>query len=215
MLNEQNFTAIILKKQPFGEADEIITFFTRENGKVRGLAKSVKLAKSKMQNSLQSLFVVSLTLAGRGNLAKIISSEVRETHGGLRVNLENLKYAFYAQEVVLKFTPDGQKNEELFELLIKFLKFLETHTQNLDLALAKFKTDFLSVSGLAASYHQGLANRPEALSLCLSLETASFNELDPAKNVGDVEPLQKFLSEFIAYYLEREVKAEAFLRGVV
>ncbi|MBI3231986.1 MAG: DNA repair protein RecO [Candidatus Doudnabacteria bacterium] len=213
MSGNQKYTAIILKKQAFGEADEIITFFTRESGKVRGLAKSVKLSKSKLQNSLQCLFVVNLTLAGRGQLPKVIAAEVTESFFSLRLKLEVLKHAFYANELALKFTADGQKNEKLFDLLLGFLKFLETNGRNLELALAKFKTDFLSASGWSASYHQGLARQPKHLDLCLSLENASFNEIGNRKNFGEVAALQKFLSEFIAYHLEREVKSEKFLNS--
>jgi DNA repair protein RecO (recombination protein O) len=75
MSRENTYAALVLKKQPLNEADELITVFTKEIGKLRVLAKSVKFAKSKLQYSLQSLFLVNLTVTG-GGLPKIIGVEV-------------------------------------------------------------------------------------------------------------------------------------------
>lgn len=215
MSREISYTAIILKKQPLGEADEIITFFTREAGKVRGLAKSVKLMKSKLQNSLQSLFLVNLGLSGSGSLPKIISAEVKQTFPGLRQNLDAIKRAFYASELVIKFMPDGQKNETLFNLVLDFFRYLENQPRNLDLALAKFKTEFLSAAGFAAVYHRDLVKDQNQLKQCLDLEKTSFDNINRAENFGEIAPLQEFLSQFIVYHLEREVKSERFLDSVI
>lgn len=215
MSREQKYTAIILKKQPLNEADEIITCFTREAGKIRGLAKAVKLAKSKLQNNLQGLFLVNLSVAGRGHLPKIIGVEPIQTFLRLRQNLELMKYAFYGSELLLKFTPDGQKNEKLFDLFLNFLVYLETYDTNFNLALAKFKTDFLSAVGFAAAYHQDLAKLKVQLEQCLNLESSSFPEISRVRDFGEIAPLQEFLSDFIVYHLEREVKSERFIKSVV
>jgi len=213
MSREISYTAIILKKQAFGEADEIITFFTREAGKVRGLAKSVKLAKSKLQNNLQNLTLVDVSLAGQGQLPKIIAAEAKQTFTGLRHNLDSLKRAFYASELVLRFTPDGQKDETLFALLLEFLECLDAGAGHADLALAKFKAGFLFSAGLAATAHDSLGNQTENLKLCRDLEACEFGDLQ-GKPWDNIEPLQKFLSEFIVFHLEREVKSEQYLNAV-
>lgn len=213
MSREISYTAIILKKQAFNEADEIITFFSREAGKVRGLAKSVKLIKSKLQNSLQNLILAEVVLAGRGHLPKIIGAQARETFRHMRQNLELMKHAFYASELVLRFTPDGQKNAELFDLFLDFLFFLNANPAKAGLALAKFKAGFLSAAGFSATAHQSLQSQAGQLRLCNELEACAFNRLEE-KSWSNLEPLQKFLSEFIVYHLEREVKSEAFLKSV-
>src|SRR5947208_3391870 len=72
MPRENTYQAMILKKQAYAEADEIITFFTFEHGKVRALAKSVKSPKSKLQQKLQALFLVQVTLS-HSKFPKIIT----------------------------------------------------------------------------------------------------------------------------------------------
>ena len=113
MSRETKCRGVILKKQAFNEGDEIITFFTRELGKIRCLAKSVKSSKSKLQQKLQSLFIVDISFT-HGKLPKVISVEPVKVFSAMRENLQALKRAFYAQELVLKFTPDEQKNEPLY-----------------------------------------------------------------------------------------------------
>lgn len=213
MPREQSHTAIILKKQPFGEADEIITFYTRESGKVRGLAKSVKLAKARLQNNLQNLTLAEVSLAGHGQLPKIIAAEAKKTFSGLRHNLELLKRAFYASELILRFTPDGQKDEQLFGLYLEFLEYLDSDPSGSDLALAKFKTGFLQAAGLSATAHDSLGGQDKNLRLCRDLESCAFKDLD-SKAWEDVGSLQKFLSNFIVFHLERQVKSEGFLNAV-
>jgi DNA repair protein RecO len=211
MSREQTYTAIILKKQAFGEADEIVTFFTKEAGKVRGLAKSVKFSRAKLQNNLQSLFLVDLTLAESRQLPKIIGVAAVEHFPFMRSNMDLINHALYATELVLKFTADEQKNEKLFNLLLEFLRHLENNNRYLDLALAKFKTQFLSAVGFSVIYNENLEQQQKEK--CLALEAAAFSELN--SSLGDLGGLQKLLSNFITFHLEREVKSERFLQDVV
>lgn len=214
MSREANYTAIILKKQPFNEADEIITFFSRQTGKIRGLAKSVKLPKARLQNALQSLFAVEVTLVNRGNLPQIIAAEPQKTFARLRHQLDLLKLGLYAVELVLRFTPDGQKNEPLFDLLYDFLNYLDTDGRQQEVSLAKFKAQFLVTVGLSASAHEDLGTESDRLKLCQTLENISFTELNYT-TWPDIAPLQRFLSDFIVYHLDREVKSERFLQNMV
>src|SRR5579884_2891176 len=54
--------SIILKKSSFSEGSEIITMYTREHGKVRGFARSIKSPKSKLAFGLQPLFYSDVDL---------------------------------------------------------------------------------------------------------------------------------------------------------
>jgi len=235
MSRELRYTAIVLKKQPFSEGDEIITFFTKEQGKVRALAKSIKLSKSKLAQKLQSLFLVELQIAG-GQLPKIIGAEPREVFSRMRENMEAVKIAFYAQELVLKFTPDEHKNEELFNLFLEFLRFLDSAQEAvLGLGLAKFKMAILQALGLAVNQQvqtkpipiffsaehggftvekAGMAVPRETLGLFTALlKTNGFLDLAQLSGAKGLPQLQDVLSQFIEYQLERKVKSEGFLKS--
>jgi DNA repair protein RecO (recombination protein O) len=237
MSREVTYLSIILKKQPYNEGDELITVFTKEAGKLRLLAKSVKLQKAKLQSGLQQLFLVKLTLA-LSNLPKIIGAEVVKPFMGLRENLAAVKRAFYASELVLKFTPDEQKNEALFNLLREFFSFLNSGAKQkiLDLALAKFKINILQTLGLDISTLEdskffsnslgGFGNRQSAdarqvhepaVTLFTSLKDCRFDYLHNIEVGEDIhlQELQNLLSQFVEYQLERKVLSEGYLNHVL
>lgn len=240
MSRESSYNAIILKKQSYGEGDEILTVFSREAGKLRVLAKSIKFSKSKLQYSLQTLFLVRLTLAGSSNFPKVIGAEVLESFGHIRQNLSGAKIAFYVLELLMKFTADEQKNEPLFDLGVDFFKFLDKPgnlEQDLLLGLAKFKIEFLETLGLGVSAPEngelnegaGFSNLrggflfadnaadyqktgKEVFRQFLTLRRLGFSQLPQARQeLGDLNALQNLLSGFIRYQLERDIKSEDFL----
>lgn len=241
MSRENTYSAIILKKQPLNEADEIVTFFTKESGKVRALAKASKFAKSKLQYSLQSLFLVKVRTTTKG-LPKIIGVEVVNSFANIRGNFEAVKTAYYAAELMLKFTPDEQKNEALFDLGGNFLSFLSQPGVSgsvLAGGLVKFKMAFLESLGLSIHYQaadkanlpvffsnsrgsflfgqtaqDAMAIGPELFRRFVELGRLSFGEiLNSQKKFDDssVSQLQQLLANFITYQLEREVKSEKYL----
>jgi DNA repair protein RecO (recombination protein O) len=238
MSREQKYQALVLKKQPFNEGDEIITFYTREGGKIRALAKAVKFSTSKLQQKLQALFLVDLILT-QSRMPKIISVQPLRTFSSLRENLAAVKMSYFAVETILKFTPDEHKNEQLFDLAVEFFKYLDETSEGevLDLGLLKFKMDILESLGLGVQLEDsqfqgqagffnpakggfysrqtggGLPVTPQAHSLFLSLKPLSFNGLKELKEYEGLADLQYLLSAFIEYQLERPVKSEQYLNG--
>jgi DNA repair protein RecO len=236
MPRESKYTAIILKKQSYKEGDEIITIFTKEAGKIRCLAKGIKKPLSKLQQRLQTLFLVNVTLAG-GDMPKIIHVEPLKVFSKMRENLTASKTAFYALELVLKFTADEQKNEALFDLLEQFLEFLnsESSDEAVNMALAKFKIEVLSASGLEISQvaakspddktffspgKGGFSNQRFSDALPVSagcyadflfLNQCGFKDLKTVRDYNQINELQSLLSLFIEYQLERKIKSEKYL----
>ncbi len=231
------YTAVILKKQPYGEGDELVTFFTRESGKIRALAKSVKLPKSKLSASLQVLFCVSVQVAG-SRLPKIIGVQVTETYAKIRESLKAIAHAYYALETVIKFTPDEQPNDTLYNALTGFLAFLDTHAAEPPLhqaGLLKFKLQLLESLGLAlhvpknptaqeywfSNSRGGFLLQAEGDAQKVSgqdmhalnhLESVAWHQVNA--QVQNSEYLNHVLSSFLEYYMERKVKADDFLNMV-
>ncbi len=228
------YTAIVLKKQPLGEGDELVTFYSRENGKIRALAKSVKLPKSKLAPSLQTLYCLNLQLAG-SRLPKIIGAQVLKAYARLRENLAATVNAYYALESVIKFTPDEQVNSKLYDLLDNFLEYLNKNADKpecLVYGLVKFKIHFLEELGytikppemplsgnLAFSSTQGgfvenisadaMTVTPADASAFLTLHEASWPELSGLRISAGY--MNQLISAFMEFHMERKVKSDAFL----
>ncbi len=236
MGREQKLSAIILKKQPLGEGDELLTLFAKDRGKIRVLAKAIKSPKSKLQQKLQVLFRIEAVVAG-SKIPKIIGAETADVYLGIRENLLAAKIAFLAAELILKFTAEEQKNEKLFNILRVFFEFLSRNSEPLllDMALARFKLAVLEASGFgirvmpaensAVYFNSALGGfvadaagsvgvSSGAYKLFLSLLRCRLADLPapgrPSEN--SLRELQSLLTAFIEYQLERKLKAEHFLR---
>ena len=234
MSRENTYQSFILKKQPYGEADELITLYTQEAGKLRVMAKSIKFAKSKLQYGLQLLFLARLTVTA-GSLPKVIGVEVLQTFPAFRESMEAATMAQYAAELALKFTPDEEKNGQLFALLADFFEFLNANTgQILRAGLEKFKIAFLDVAGFGLVANTNLLQKSgigfsnsrggftteqvfdstpvskQTLEQFFEIRATTFAHLSQL-TAQDFSALHALLSNFLSYQLERDIKSEKFL----
>lgn len=116
---------IVLKKNLFEEGSEIITFYTRESGKIRGVARAIKTSKSKLAFALQTLFCTEVEFVKSSKLHLIKGAQPIFTFRNLRESLEKVYLAMYATEIILKSTADEEPNEALYDLFLTFLKYLD------------------------------------------------------------------------------------------
>lgn len=123
--------AIILKKNIFSEGSEIITLYTRDFGKVKAVARSVKSSRSKLAFALQSLFYSEIELSPRSgktaSLAPISGVKSIETFKRLREDNSRVFRALHATELILKSTADEQPNPDLFDEYLGYLRHLDEH----------------------------------------------------------------------------------------
>lgn len=136
------YTGVILKKHPLGEADELLTIYTREIGKLRAKAVAVRRIQSKLAGNLQTLNEIDFETAGRyppaGGLPVVISVRLRSMNTYLREDLKKFASALLGVETLYRMTPDGEPNPEIYEALVMFLR---------DLEVKKFQLRLLSCSG--------------------------------------------------------------------
>ncbi len=126
MAQDQKLTGFIIKTQDLGEADILLTFFSKEEGKVRVLAKSAKKMTSKLSGRLQPFAEIELTLVGNTSLAKIIRVETIQQFPNLIVGQSQMHSVLVLQELVTRSLADGQINESLYELYQKSLRKLSS-----------------------------------------------------------------------------------------
>ena len=144
----KKLTGVILKKQNYKEADQILTVWTKEAGKVRVLAKSLRLPKSKLNYAVQDLGLSEIDTVG-SQLPVLIGAKCIRQFGSLREDLQKIAIGFYAAELMLKMTADEHPNETAFLLLKDFLYNLDKPTysaQDFGL-LDSFSLDLLDALG--------------------------------------------------------------------
>jgi DNA repair protein RecO (recombination protein O) len=193
----KKLTGIVLKKQNYKEADQILTIWTREAGKVRVLAKSIRLPKSKLAYAVGDLSLAAIDIAGRHSLPVLIGAKPISQFSNLRQDLQKTIIGLYAAELMLKMTADEHPNQKAFELLSDFLHDLE-------------KLDY------SVKYHPLL----ECFSLSL-LESLGFKmpqNLDREQiikmDLNQIEEIHRKINKFIEYILERHMKAESLFASI-
>ncbi len=108
---------IVIGRINFGEADRILTIYTRGFGKLRVLAKSARKLTSRKSGALELFNQVKLCLAKGKNLDIITEAEVVRSFRPWRRNLKKVALAYHFSELVERLTPENQKSEEIFSLL--------------------------------------------------------------------------------------------------
>jgi DNA repair protein RecO (recombination protein O) len=115
---------IVIKHKDYGEADRMLTVYTRQKGKVRALGKGVRKVRSRMGGHLEPFTWVSLLLAAGRHWYVVSQAEAKDTYAALREDLEVMGYASYVVELLDKFTYEDEENVNLFRLLSKTLERL-------------------------------------------------------------------------------------------
>jgi DNA repair protein RecO (recombination protein O) len=111
--------AIVLRTYRVGEADKIVVFFTRELGKVRGIARGARRARSQFGASLEIGTEVGLTFFEkenqelvRVNRCDIVSSCFRSVEEPIRACT-----LAYLTDLTDAFAPEREPNVKLYRLL--------------------------------------------------------------------------------------------------
>ena len=121
-------TGFVLRVLSYGESDLIVTFYSSDFGKLKGIAKGAKRSKKRFANVFEpfSLTNIIFTRKSRDMLAFIESCEIIDHYDVVRQDLEKTMVASYFIDLVDHFSPEEKKNEKIFELLQTFLTLLGT-----------------------------------------------------------------------------------------
>jgi DNA repair protein RecO (recombination protein O) len=110
--------AVILRHSDWGEADRILTIFTRERGKVRAIAKGARKVRSRKAGHLEPFTRVTLQLAKGRDLLIVTQVDTLDAYFPLKENLTKTVYASYVVELLDRFSyEDESENIDLFRLL--------------------------------------------------------------------------------------------------
>ncbi|HXH84449.1 MAG TPA: DNA repair protein RecO, partial [Candidatus Tectomicrobia bacterium] len=87
--------AVVIGTFPLGESDRVVTFFSREHGRVRGVAHAARRLRSRFGGALElfSHGVLVFFDTGRSDLVRIDHFDVAEPFAALREDLERLAHA--------------------------------------------------------------------------------------------------------------------------
>jgi len=116
----------VLRTYPFREADLIVSFFTRDQGKLRGVARRARRPKSPFGSGLERLSHVRMAYFERENaeLVNLSGLELMESQFGLQSDYSNAVALDYFTEVADQLLPPHEPNEKFFRLMAAVLEYL-------------------------------------------------------------------------------------------
>ena len=115
--------AIVLATYPFKESDLVVSFLTRDQGKLRGVAKRARRLKSSFGAGLERLSQVKMAYFQRETreLVNLDSCELIRSQFQLLVDYEAAVALDYFAEISEQLLPPAEANERYFRLLVAML----------------------------------------------------------------------------------------------
>ena len=153
MTGHFNTEAIVLSSMDYGESDKIVTLYTLEFGKIKGIAKGAKRSRKRFVNNLEPFSYIRLLFfqkQGR-DLVMLEQADIIKRFDSLFLEIDRIAFGSYCLELLNEMTPEGQKNQKAFELLLKSLIMLDKGA-NIRTIVMFFEMKLLSILG----YHPHL-----------------------------------------------------------
>ena len=112
--------AIVLRTYPLREADLLVTFFTRNEGKVRGVARAAKKSRKRFGGALEPLTFVRAFYEDRERqeLARLDALEVLESPLASEVSYPRAVALAHIAELLDELLPDREANDAVFRLTL-------------------------------------------------------------------------------------------------
>src|ERR1700751_6045748 len=118
--------AVVLRTYPLREADLLVTFFTRNEGKVRGVARAAKKSKKRFGGALEPLTYVRAFYEDRERqeLARLDSLEGLGAPLASEGTYPRATALAHVAELLDELLPDREANDAVFRLALSVLQEL-------------------------------------------------------------------------------------------
>lgn len=142
--------AIVLKTDDFGDANRVVTLFTKEFGKIEANAYGCRRSRSPLSGALQMFNHISAELTRGTKVDTIREADILNFYDALTADLERLAYASLFFEIVNRMTLPRQRELETFKLLTKSLPALSN--RNPKVAALIGACQFMEASGMQLNF---------------------------------------------------------------
>ncbi|MFH1860874.1 MAG: DNA repair protein RecO [bacterium] len=133
--------AMVLRSWALGENDRIISLYTMEFGKIRGVVKGVRRISTRFGSSTLPFTCIKVMFYGneRNELKTISQTEIVKSFQGIRDSLEGILYGSVLLELTEHLINGTHQDERIFRLILKYLTWLEHETKGIILYSFCFK----------------------------------------------------------------------------
>ena len=148
---EQTVRGVVLRRRDSGESDASITLLSAELGKFDLVARGAKKPTSRLKGVAEPLSAGTYTFA-KGKARKFVTQAQPERGFPLlRSDYDRLNIALAFAELVGEVAPYEEPSDELYELVVTCLRFIESHPKPV-VALVWCETELLKLTGFLPSF---------------------------------------------------------------
>jgi DNA repair protein RecO (recombination protein O) len=154
--------SIIMRTKEFGETDLLVTYFTLDKGRLKGVAKGARKSRKRFANCLDLFCLVDLeySLKIEGGLYFLNSGKLINAYPGLRSDFAILSKASYMVELTEILFPLGVADRNMFELLRGSLDSL-SKGERTDIISILFEVRAMALGGYAINFDRcSICGRP-------------------------------------------------------
>lgn len=146
----QKNKGILLRRQDLRETSILLTFYTRDFGKIKGIVRGVRGPRAGFGGAAFEVFALDEIIfyeRKNGEIFTISQCDLSNYFNPIRISLEKLSYAAYIVELLDSVTSLSDKNSEVFDLLLNSITLLSGDSSPRRVARI-FEIKLLSLLGL-------------------------------------------------------------------
>jgi DNA repair protein RecO (recombination protein O) len=232
----QTSEAFLLRKFEYSEADYIISAFTRDFGKIRGLAKNAKKSRKRFGGRLEPFVHLRIRFSQKpGGMKFIEDAETIKVFSNIMEDIELFAWGNFVLENIDVTLPEEEPNNNIFELLIHTLsslskdKHLPSKILNFQVSLLSYsgyKPNFENCAGCGKPVDEGVFSIAKGGVLCSECRGSKPNGFLLSKNflssIGSNEmnaerafDFIRMLYRFTEYHTGKEIKSSKFVEEIM
>ena len=204
--------SFILQTYPFREADLVVSFFTRDQGKLRGVARRARRPKSSFGSGLERLSHATVSYFQKENreLVSLNSCDLVQSQFGLASHYESSVALDYLAEVTEQLLPPNEINERHFRLLIAVLEYLRIGG-SVWTAVTYFALWAVRLAGFLPDLHVSADSRE----IVEEMLVTPLPQLTPRQWAKDTAlDVRRALNRLIEEHVERKLRTAAILEAL-
>ena len=144
---EEKLRGIVLGGVNYGENDKILTIYTLEKGIISAGIKGVKKAGAKLKFASEPFCFAEFVFSTTQNRRTVIGASLIDSFYPIREDIVRYYAGATILEYAKKFCKQEMVSEEIFFLLIEYLKKLSYESRDIKSVLVEFLVKALAISG--------------------------------------------------------------------
>jgi DNA repair protein RecO (recombination protein O) len=210
----------VLRTYPFRESDLIVSFFTRDQGKLRGVARRARKPKNTFGSGLERLSLINLSYGQKETreLVNLNGCDLLQSQFDLLTDFDASVALDYVAEVSEHLLPPNEPNERFFRLMNAVLAHMHTRAPGaVWTAVAYFSLWATRLQGFLPdlSTCPDRALSQESRQLASNMLRAPISQLSVRTwNKDTAVDLRRFLIRQMEDHVERRFHTPALLEGL-